>query len=106
EQNVSIGKLYYGDFVGGNNTMVFVGDNSSHLMEIIDPKITYQTIQWFEQVFNGVPADNIILTEWFLEFFSLIFQLGAIILNFMLIIYLSDYIFKSKNKKLERGLIK
>ena len=106
EQNVSVGKLYYGDFVGGNNTMVFVGANFNHLMEIIDPKITYQTIQWFEQVFNGVPADDIILTEWFLEFFSLIFQLGAIILNFILVIYLSDYIFKGKNKDLERDLIK
>jgi len=96
EQNVSIGQLYYGDFVSGNNTMAFVGENFNHLLEIIDPSIMYQTVLWFEQAFNGAPADDIILTEWFLEFFILISQIGAIMLTFVLIILLSDNLFKSK----------
>jgi len=96
EQNVSIGQLYYGDFVGGNNTMAFVGAGFPHLLEMLDPSITYQTIQWFEQVFNGAYAEDIILTEWYLEFLSLGSQIGTIILTFILIVYLSDILFRNK----------
>ena len=102
EQNVTIGQLYYGDFVGGNNTMAFVGNFFDHLLEIIDPTVMYQVVQWFEQVFNGAPAEDIVLTEWFLEFFSLLSQLGIISLNFILIVYLSNNLFKKNSAQQEK----
>jgi len=84
--------------------MAFIGDYFDHFLEIIDPSIMYQTVQWFEQVFNGEYAEDIVLTEWFLEFFSLGSQLGTIILTFILIVYLSKFIFKNKINREEEDL--
>lgn len=97
EENVSIGRLYFGDFIGGNNTKAFIGDFSNHLSSITDPSIMHEIVQWFEQVFNDTPAENIVLTEWFLEIFSLFSQLGIILLYFILIIYISNIYIKKKN---------
>ncbi len=53
QDNVNVGQLYYGNFSGGNNIKGFISPFSGHLTEITDSEIIYETVQWFEQSFNG-----------------------------------------------------
>ena len=104
QENVKIGEIYYGDFNGGNNTKGFIGSFSEHLFEVMDPSIVYQTVQWFEQAFNGGIANDIFITVPFFQIFSYISLFGIILLSFTLIVYLSNFLFKYKISYPEKEL--
>ena len=104
QENVKIGEIYYGDFNGGNNTKGFIGSFSEHLFEVMDPSIVYQTVQWFEQAFNGGVASDIFITVPFFQIFSYISLFGIILLSFTLIVYLSNFLFKYKISYPEKEL--
>ncbi|HEC38833.1 hypothetical protein LCGC14_1869750 [marine sediment metagenome] len=97
-KNVEIGETYYGDFNDGNNIRAFVSPFSEHLFTIVDSAILYETIQWFEQAFNGEIATDIFVTASILQIFSYISLFGIIMLNSILVVYLGNYFFKHKKK--------
>jgi pimeloyl-ACP methyl ester carboxylesterase len=101
-----VGQLYYGDFHGGNNTRGFISPFSDHLTETMDSAIIFQTVQWFEQAFNGEWASDVFITATILQFSAYIALVGIILLNAMLILYIRDYIFKDKIRYPEKDLLK
>ncbi|MCK4285779.1 MAG: hypothetical protein KAX18_06235, partial [Candidatus Lokiarchaeota archaeon] len=106
QENVVIDKLYFGDFNGGNNTKGFISPFSGHLTEIMDTAIIYQTVQWFEQAFNGELGRDVFITATILQIFSYVALAGIILLNAVLIIYIRNFLFKDKISYPERELLK
>ena len=106
QENVIVGQLYYGDFNGGNNIKGYISPFSDHFTEIIDSAIIYQTVQWFEQSFNGELGSDIFITATILQAFSYIALLGVIMLNAVLIIYISSFLFKNRNLYPEKEILK
>ncbi|MFX1489518.1 MAG: dienelactone hydrolase family protein [Promethearchaeota archaeon] len=94
--NVSIGELYYGDFKGGNNIKAIIGSFSEHYTEPFDPTIIYETVQWFEQAFNGELAEDVIIRAPISQIFSYLTIFGVIAISLILITYLSKIIFRRK----------
>ncbi len=106
EENVVVGQMYYGDFNGGNNIQGFISPFSDHLTEIIDSAIIYQTVQWFEQAFNGELGSDIFITATILQVFSYVALFGVIVLNAVLVIYISTFIFKNRKFFPEKEILK
>ena len=94
-KNVEIDELY-GDFNAGNAVKGIISPNSGHLFEMMDPYIIYQIIQWFEQSFSGGVSSNIFITTPLFQIFTGISFFGVVALIFVLITYISNYLFKSK----------
>jgi alpha/beta superfamily hydrolase len=94
-ENVTIGERY-GDFSSGNNTKVYVASFSEHIFEVWDSSIIYHTVQWFEQAFNLAFADNVFVTAPVFQFFSILTLAGIIMFTFVIVTYLSNYLFKHK----------
>jgi pimeloyl-ACP methyl ester carboxylesterase len=105
QETVVVGQLYFGDFQGGNNTRCFISPYSDHFTETMDSAIIFQTVQWFEQAFNGEWASNVFITATILQFSAYIALIGIILLNAMLILYIRDYIFKDKIRYPEKDLL-
>lgn len=95
-EDVKVGELYYGDFNDGNNTKGFISPFAGHLTEVVDYAIIYQTIQWFEQAFHGEEGSNIFITATALQIFSYVSLAAVIALNSILVVYVSNYLFKHK----------
>ncbi len=104
--NVTIGELLDGDFIGGNNTKGFISPFSEHIFEVKDTAIIYETVQWFEQAFNGVRANDIVITSTYIQIFSYISLFGVVTLSFIVIVYLSNYLFKRKTVYPEKEILK
>ncbi|MFX0083050.1 MAG: alpha/beta hydrolase family protein [Candidatus Hodarchaeota archaeon] len=104
-EDVKVGELYYGDFNNGNNTKAYISPFSGHLTEVVDSAIIYQTIQWFEQAFHGEKGRNIFITATALLIFSYVSFAGIIVLNSILVVYISDYFFKKKVILTEKHII-
>ncbi|MFX1312002.1 MAG: alpha/beta hydrolase family protein [Promethearchaeota archaeon] len=103
-EDVNVGKAYYGDFNHGNNIKGYISPFSGHLSEIVDSAILYQVVQWFEQAFNGEKGNNIFITATFLQIFSYVALFGVIIIISILMVYLSNYFFKQKIEYPERDI--
>jgi pimeloyl-ACP methyl ester carboxylesterase len=103
---VAIDHLYFGDFNGGNNTKGFISPFSGHLTEIMDTAIIYQTVQWFEQAFNGELGSDVFITATILQIFSYVALFGVILLNAIIIIYLRNYLFRNKIIYPEKEILK
>ena len=95
QSEVEIGKLY-GNFNQGDATQVIKGPYSEHLAEVTDPAIVYETVQWFEQAFNGKRADDVNLTVSYQQLFFYISIAGITILCFLGIIYLKNFLFHER----------
>lgn len=95
-EDVKVGELYYGDFNDGNNTKGFISPFAGHLTEVVDYAIIYQTIQWFEQAFHGEKGSNIFITATALLIFSYVSLAAVIALNSILVVYVSNYLFKHR----------
>ncbi|MFX1286381.1 MAG: alpha/beta hydrolase [Promethearchaeota archaeon] len=93
QTSVEIGKVY-GSFIHRNASKVIVSPTSEHLNEVLDYTIIYGTVQWLELAFNGEEADDVILSSHYLQFFTRVSQIGVVALFFVLIVYISNYIFK------------
>jgi hypothetical protein len=106
QENVVVDKLYYGDFNGGNNTMGIISPFSGHLTAIIDTTILFQTVQWFEQAFNGALGRDVFITATILQTFSYVALVGIILLNAVLIIHIRDFLFKDKISYPEKEILK
>jgi len=106
QDNVNVGQLYYGNFSGGHNIKGFISPFSGHLTEIMDSEIIYETVQWFEQSFNGELGRGIIITATILQVFSYIALFGVIMLNAILILYISRSLFKNRNSYPEKEILK
>ena len=104
KENVEFGKVY-GNWTRGNNIMMVLS-SSIHLFEVMDPLIIYHTVQWFEQAFNSGIVSNVIITAPISQIFSYISWFGIIALIFILIVYVSDYLFKRKTFYPEREILK
>lgn len=111
QTSVKIGETY-GNFTARNACKVVVSPTSEHLNEPLDYTIIYGTVQWFELAFNGGEADNVILSSHYLRFFTRTAELGAVVLFFVLIVYISNYIFNKeedypkKEKQTEFSVLK
>ncbi len=95
KKEVKIDRLY-GDFDKGTATKAIIGPTAEHLAEVIDTKIVYETVQWFEQAFNGEEADDISLTLPYNQAFLVVSIVGVITLIFLSTIQLKKYIFKKR----------
>ncbi|MHA1913411.1 MAG: alpha/beta hydrolase family protein [Promethearchaeota archaeon] len=104
--NLKVGVSYYGDFNNGTNIKTYISSFSGHLTVIVDFNILYQTIQWFEQAFNGQYGSDIFITAPLLLFFSYVSLFGVIMLDAILIIYIANYIFKKKEEDIKKTIIK
>jgi len=104
-EDVKVGKVYYGDFNDGNNTKGFISPFAGHLTEVVDYAIIYQTIQWFEQAFHGEKGKNIFITATALLIFSYVSLAGIVVLNSILVVYLSNYLFKHKEVLPEKEIL-
>ena len=105
-QEPVIDQLYSGDFNGGNNTKAFISPFSGHLTEIMDSAILFQTVQWFEQAFNGGLGNDVFITATILQVSSFIALAGVILLNAFIILYLRQYLFKDKFAFPEKDILK
>ncbi|MFX1363604.1 MAG: alpha/beta hydrolase [Promethearchaeota archaeon] len=94
-ENVSIG-VTYGDFAHGNATKVFIGSFSEHLFTVKDPVIISQIIQWLRHSFNEEEINKVNIISPIFEVFSYIFLFGLTSLNFVIIVYFSNYLFDRK----------
>ncbi|MFX1455866.1 MAG: alpha/beta hydrolase [Promethearchaeota archaeon] len=105
-ENVVTNQLYFGDFHSGDNIMGYISPLSGHLTEIMDTVIIYQTVQWFEQAFNGKLGSDVFITATVLQVFSYIALIGVILLNAILVLYLKNYLFKDNVVYPERDVLK
>ena len=95
QPNVIVGEIY-GNFTAGNAGRVVVSPTSEHLNEPLDYTIIKGTVHWLELAFYGEEANDVILSSHYLRFFTRISELGAVLLFFVLIVYISNYIFDKK----------
>lgn len=101
---VELGKLY-GSFSGGNATKAVLGPMSEHLSEVINSIIIYETVQWFEQAFNGQIATDVVITVGIQQTFLIIALIGVISLSFVVLVYLSNRTWARGLEKPEREMI-
>jgi len=94
-ENVEVGTIY-GSFVSGTATKVVVSPYSEHLLEPINSDIIYQAVLWFEQAFNGATSPDIQLTSQFLIVSLAVSLVGLLMVLFIFMVYLGNYIFKRK----------
>ena len=88
-----IGTLY-GNFEDGTAAKVAVSPYGDHLLEPINSEIIYETVQWFENAFNGAPATDIQLTSQYLIVSLVVSLIGLVLVLFVFISYLGSYLFK------------
>ncbi len=103
--NVAFDTLY-GDFTDGNATKVAIGPFSEHLYERSDPVIIYEIVNWFELAFYGSVRWEIVITSVFQNAFFYISIFGSVCLCFVVIIYLSKFIWKDKTMDIRKDLTK
>ena len=103
--NVAFDTLY-GDFTYGNATKVAIGPFSEHLYERSDPVIIYEIVNWFELAFYGSVRWEIVITSVFQNAFFYISIFGSVCLCFVVIIYLSKFIWKDKTRDIRKDLTK
>lgn len=94
KRNPELNELY-GDFSNGDATKVIIGPFSEHLAEVLDTKIIYETVQWFEQAFNGKRANSIRLTNSLHQICFFITLSGLTLLSFLFIFQLRSILFQS-----------
>lgn len=104
-EDPEIGIVYDGDFINGNNTKAYISPFADHLSEAVDYSVIYQTIQWLEQSFNGQKGKNIIITAPAIQFFSYFSLVGIIILNSIFVVYLANFLFKTKKKNIDKNIL-
>ncbi|MHA2299142.1 MAG: alpha/beta hydrolase [Candidatus Hodarchaeales archaeon] len=111
DTNVEFGRVY-GDFANRNASMAVLSPTSDHLREVHDYTIIYETVQWFERAFNGDIASDVTLNYFisiglnYRQFFHRLSLIGVVALLFVLIIYISNYIFKNEFVFPERNILK
>lgn len=103
---VEVGRLYYGDFKDGNNIKGFISPFSGHLTEVVDSAIIFQTVRWFEFAFHGEVVGEIFITATLLIIFSYVSLFGAISLSLILIVYISNILFKNKTAYPEKDVLR
>lgn len=105
QEDVVVGQIYSGDFNGGKNIKGYISPFSGHLTEIMDSSILFQTVQWFEQAFNGELGRDVFITATILQVSSYVALFGIISLIGILILYIRDYLFKDKILYPEKDLL-
>ena len=88
----------YGNFNDGTAAKVAVSSWGEHLLEPINSEIIYETVQWFEQAFNGAQATDIQLTAPYLITSIMVSLVGLILVLFTIVSYLGSFIFKGLQK--------
>ncbi len=92
-----IGTLY-GNFNDGNAAKVYVSGWGEHLLEPINSEIIYETVQWFEQAFNGAQATDLQITSQYLITSLMVSLVGLFLVLFTFVSYLGSFIFKGAQK--------
>ncbi len=88
--------IVYGNFGDGSATKLIFGPTSEHIYEPKEPTILYEMVRWFELAFNGVDPTDITITVSYSHSFHIWTLHGLVALIFVLIVYMSNYIFKGK----------
>lgn len=96
----------YGSFSEYNATKIITGPFSEHLYERHDPVILYGIVEWFEYSFYGSIRWEINITSVYHAIGYYISVFGAVCLSFVIIIYLRNYIFKGKEEKQRKNVVK
>ncbi|MEE9377177.1 MAG: alpha/beta fold hydrolase [Candidatus Lokiarchaeia archaeon] len=103
--NVEIGVLY-GDFNSGDATKGIISPFSEHTQEVKDSVIIHNTVLWFEEAFNGVMAIEFSIIPTIIEVFSYISLFGVVTFCFVIMVYLSKYLFKRNQVYPEKEILK
>lgn len=103
--NVEIGVLY-GDFNSGDATKGVISPFSEHTQEVKDSVIIHNTVLWFEEAFNGVTSIGVIINPSIIHVFSYISLFGVVTFCFVIMVYLSNYLFKCKLAYPEKEILK
>lgn len=105
-ESADVGEIYWGNFTSGVNIRGYISPYSGHITEVIDTAIIYETVQWFEQAFNGKYGSGVIITATILQIFSYISLIGVIAFNVIMVVYVGNYFFKRKSIMLEKDVLK
>lgn len=97
--------VQYGDFSQGTAIKAVLGPASEHLLEVFDPVLLYEMVQWFEQCFHGVQAADISITAGAHQLSFIVSVMGAVILIFLAAAYLSKIVFKGRMTRPERDIL-
>ena len=104
KDNVKVGE-FYGDFDDGDACKVIIGTGSEHLAAVLNSEIIEEMVKWFELAFNDEEVDNIHMTFQYLQLFYRIALFGVVSLLFVILLYLSNYIFKKEFVYPEKNII-
>jgi len=102
--NVEFNTLY-GDFTLGTAVKAAIGPFSEHLYERQDPVILSEIVIWFESTFNPSIERDIFITAHLHTLFYYISVFGVVCLNFVIILYLKNFIWKDQKINLRKNLI-
>ncbi|MFX1324301.1 MAG: alpha/beta hydrolase family protein [Promethearchaeota archaeon] len=105
-ESANVGEIYWGNFTSGVNIRGYISPFSGHITEVIDTAIIYETVQWFEQAFNGKYGSGVIITATILQIFSYVSLIGVIAFNVIMVVYISNYFFKRKSKMPDKNILK
>lgn len=96
----------YGEFEDGDACKAIIGPMAEHLLEPLDQKIVYETVQWFESAFNGKRASDVVLTLPYHQLSFLIALIGVVSFIFVIILYIRNYLWKETLERPEKELLK
>ncbi|TFF88062.1 MAG: alpha/beta fold hydrolase [Promethearchaeota archaeon] len=105
KSNPVIGELY-GDFDYNNASKVFIGGATEHLFVPQNSKIINETVNWFEVAFYDSIRWPITLTSDLNLVFYIMTICGLIGINFVVMIILSNYLWKNKPFLPRKNIVK
>ncbi|MBD3230671.1 MAG: alpha/beta fold hydrolase, partial [Candidatus Lokiarchaeota archaeon] len=105
ESDPIIGQLY-GDFTSNNATKVFIGGLTEHLFVPQNPQIIEEAVNWFELAFYGSIRWSITLTSNLNITFYIMTICGLIGINFVIMIILSNFIWRKKSVIPRKNMVK
>ncbi|TFF85257.1 MAG: alpha/beta fold hydrolase [Promethearchaeota archaeon] len=105
ESNPVIGQLY-GDFDYNNASKVFIGGATEHLFVPQNSVLIEEAVKWFEIAFHGTIRYPITLTSNLNLVFYIMTICGLIGINFVIMIMVSNYLWKKKPFLLRKDIVK
>ncbi len=93
----------YGSFGSGTACKVAIAPLTEHLFEPLNTIIITDTVTWLSQVFNEDPT-GVMITAGYNTAFFMISMAGVVCLVFMVLIYLSNALWKRSQTRPEREL--
>ena len=103
--NVEIGVKYGNSFLG-NAAMGIISPFSEHTNKVKDSYIIHNTVMWFGTVFPQLLFTGYSIIPSIIEVFSYISLFGVVTFCFVIMVYLSNYLYKRNHAYPEKNILK